>query len=52
MEKHLLVESLATLQTTLCALPVEDSLSIAELIDELKMAVATDRLSETSIDDD
>ncbi|CAF3710797.1 unnamed protein product [Rotaria sp. Silwood1] len=54
--KSILMECLTALQTTLCSLPSENtrenSLSLNDLINEMKMMVATHQLADTSIDTD
>jgi hypothetical protein len=48
------MECLTALQTTLCSLPIENirenSLSLDDLINEMKMMVATHQFADTSID--
>ncbi len=50
------MECLTALQTTLCSLPIEhmreNSLSLDDLINEMRMMVATYQLADTSIDAD
>lgn len=54
MSKLILMECLTALQTTLCSLPIENtrenSLSLNDLIGEMRMMVATHQLADTSID--
>jgi hypothetical protein len=54
IDKLILIECLTALQTTLCALPVEhireNSLSLADLINEMKMMLTTHQLADTSIE--
>ncbi len=50
----ILIECLTALQTTLCSLPMEhireNSLSLDDLINEMRMMVATNQLADASID--
>jgi hypothetical protein len=54
LDKLILIECLTALQTTLCSLPIEhmreNSLSLDELINEMKMMITTNQLADTSID--
>jgi hypothetical protein len=54
IDKLILIECLTALQTTLCSLPIEhareNSLSLDDLINEMRMMVATNQLADTSID--
>ena len=54
IDKLILNECLTALQTTLCALPIDhirdNSLSLDDLINEMKMIIATYQLADTSID--
>ncbi|CAF3557317.1 unnamed protein product, partial [Rotaria sp. Silwood2] len=56
INKLILMECLTALQTTLCSLSSENtrenSLSLNDLINEMKMMVATYQLADTSIDTD
>ncbi|CAF0925752.1 unnamed protein product [Adineta steineri] len=53
INKLILVECLTALQTTLCSLPVEhirdNSLSLNDLMNEMKMMITTHQLADTSI---
>ncbi|CAF1135968.1 unnamed protein product [Adineta ricciae] len=54
IHKLILIECLTALQTTLCSLPVEhtreNSLSLTDLINEMKMMLTTHQLADTSIE--
>ncbi|UJR32357.1 hypothetical protein I4U23_019820 [Adineta vaga] len=54
IDKLILIECLTALQTTLCSLPIEhlreNSLSLEDLINEMKMMLTTHQLADTSID--
>ncbi|CAF3359499.1 unnamed protein product [Rotaria socialis] len=56
INKSILTECLTALQTTICALPVdytrENLLSLDDLINEMRMMVATHQFADTSIDTD
>ncbi|CAF0835966.1 unnamed protein product [Rotaria sordida] len=56
INKSILMECLTALQTTLCSLPSENirenSLSLNDLINEMRMMITTHQLADTSIDTD
>ncbi|CAF3871063.1 unnamed protein product [Rotaria magnacalcarata] len=56
ISKSILTECLTALQTTICALPAdytrENLLSLDDLINEMRMMVATHQFADTSIDTD
>lgn len=54
IDKLILTECLTALQTTLCSLPPENTrenlLSLDDLINEMRMMVATHQLADASLD--
>lgn len=54
MNKLILIECLTALQTTLCSLTIENirenSITLDDLINEIKMMLATNQLAHASID--